>query len=86
MYSIIPVIQSNFKNSAMNLVLTKVELINIKDYLKQQEIIHGYHEGKTNQRGINECYLSLSNRYFWPRMRESVIKYINEFTICSQIV
>lgn len=84
MYSIIPVIQRNFKNSAMNLVLTKVELLNIKDYLKQQEIIRGYHEGKTNHRGINECYLSLSNRYFWPRMKESVIKYINECTICGQ--
>lgn len=84
MYSIIPVIQNNFKNSAMNLVLTKVELLNIKDYLKQQEIIRGYHEGKTNHRGINECYLSLSNRYFWPRMRESITKYINECTICGQ--
>ncbi|CAB3262530.1 unnamed protein product [Arctia plantaginis] len=39
MYKIIPIIQENFKSSAMKLVLTKVELENIKEFLKQQEII-----------------------------------------------
>lgn len=84
MYSIIPVIQSNFKNSSMNLVLTKVELENIKDYLRQQEIIQKYHEGKTNHRGITECYLALSNRYYWPKMKDHITKYINECNICGQ--
>lgn len=84
MYSIIPIIQSNFKNSSMNLILTKVELENVKDYLKQQEIIQKYHEGKTNHRGINECYLALSNRYYWPKMKDHITKYINECNICGQ--
>lgn len=70
MYSIIPIIQNHFKSSSMNLVLTKVELENVKEYLRQQEIIQKYHEGKTNHRGINECYLALSRRYFWPKMKE----------------
>lgn len=84
MYKIIPIIQQNFKSSAMNLVLTKVELENIKEYLRQQEIIKKYHEGKTNHRGITECYLALSSRYFWPKMKEGITKYINECSICGQ--
>lgn len=84
MYSIIPVIQSTFKNSAMSLVLTKRELENVREYLKQQDIISKYHDGKTNHRGINECYLALSHKYYWPKMREHITKFINDCTICGQ--
>lgn len=56
---------------------------NVKEYLRQQ-IIRNYHEGKTNHRGINECYLSLSVRYYWPRMKDHVTKFINDCTICGQ--
>ncbi|CAK1595436.1 unnamed protein product [Parnassius mnemosyne] len=72
------------RSSSMNLVLTKVEVENIKEYLQQQEIIKNYHEGKTNHRGINESFLALSKRYYWPKMREHITKYINECTICGQ--
>lgn len=84
MYEIIPIIQNKFKSSSMDLVLTKVELENVKDYLKQQEIIRKYHEGKTNHRGINECYTSLSNKFYWPKMKEHITKYINECDVCGQ--
>lgn len=84
MYSVIPILQRNFRNSSMNLVLAKTELEDVKEYLRQQEIIKHYHEGKTNHRGINECYLSLSRRYYWPKMKEEITKYINECTICGQ--
>lgn len=84
MYKVIPIIQKTFKYSAMNLVLAKNELENIREYLRQQEIINKYHDGKTNHRGINECYLALSNKYFWPKMREHVTKFINECTVCGQ--
>lgn len=84
MYKIIPIIQDKFKSSAMNLVLTKVELENVKEYLRQQEIIQKYHEGKTNHRGINECFLALSAKYYWPKMREHITKYINECSTCGQ--
>lgn len=84
MYKIIPIIQEKFKSSAMNIVLTKIELENVKEYLRQQEIIKNYHEGKTNHRGITECFLALSHRYYWPKMKESVTKYINECNICGQ--
>lgn len=83
-YSIIPILQNHFKNSAMQLVVTKTELENVKNYLNQQEIIRKYHEGKTNHRGITECYLALSKRYYWPKMKESVIEYINECSLCGQ--
>lgn len=85
MYQIIPIIQDKFKNSAMNLILTKKEIENVKEYLRQQEIIKKYHEGKTNHRGINECSLALSHRYYWPKMKESIAKYINECSICGQV-
>lgn len=84
MYDIIPIIQDNFKSSAMNLVLCKSELENVKEYLRQQDIIRHYHDGKTNHRGINECHLALSHKYYWPKMRDHITKYINECTTCGQ--
>lgn len=84
MYNIVPIIQRTFKNSSMNLFVTKRELENVREYLKQQEIINKYHDGKTNHRGINECYLALSHKYFWPKMREQITKFINECVICGQ--
>lgn len=84
MYKIIPIIQEQFKSSTMNLVLAKTELENVKEYLRQQEIIKHYHDGKTNHRGINECYLALSHRYYWPKMRDEITKFINTCTICGQ--
>lgn len=83
MYNIVPIIQRTFKNSSINLILVKRELQNISDYLNQQDIISKYHEGKTNHRGINETYLSLSQKYFWPKLKESITKYINDCTICG---
>nr|WPN07710.1 ORF3 [Ectropis grisescens TED virus] len=84
MSEIVPILQNKFRSSAMKLVLTEIELENVKEYLQQQDIIKKYHEGKTNHRGITECFLSLSRRYFWPRMKETVTKYINECSICGQ--
>lgn len=84
LYQIIPILQEKFRNSAMDLVFTKIELENINDYLKQQDIIKKYHEGKTNHRGISECYLALSSKYFWPKMKDCIAKFINECSICGQ--
>lgn len=85
MYKIIPIIQNAFKSSAMNLILTKTEVENVKEYLRQQDIIRKYHEGKTNHRGINECYLALTRKYYWPKMRDHITKYIHECSICGQV-
>lgn len=84
MYEIIPIIQNQFRSSTMYLMLSKVELENVKDYLRQQEIIHNYHDGKTNHRGITECYLALSRKFYWPKMKEHVTKFINDCTTCGQ--
>ncbi|CAK1553068.1 unnamed protein product [Leptosia nina] len=83
-YDIIPIIQDKFKSSAMNLVLCKYEVENVKEYLRQQEILKHYHDGKTNHRGINECHLALSRRYYWPKMKDDITKFINSCTICGQ--
>lgn len=84
MYDIIPIIQDSFRSTSMNLILAKVEVENVKEYLQQQKIINNYHDGKTNHRGINECFLSLSKKYYWPKMREHITKIINNCTICGQ--
>lgn len=84
MFKIIPIIQDKFKSSSMNLILCKSELENVKDYLHQQDIIHHHHDGKTNHRGINECYLALSRKYYWPKMKDQITKFINECTVCGQ--
>jgi hypothetical protein len=84
MYQIIPIIQDKFKSSSLNLMLSKVELENVKEYLRQQEIIQHYHEGITNHRGITECYLALSRKYYWPKLKNDISKFINECIICGQ--
>lgn len=84
MYSIVPIIQNTFKNSSMKLVLVKSEIENVNNLERQQELIRKYHEGKTNHRGISESYLALSHRYFWPKMRDSISKYINDCIVCGQ--
>lgn len=84
MLEIVPIIQDTFKNSSMNLVMVKSEIKNVTGYLNQQEIIHRYHDGKTNHRGISETCLALSRMYFWPKLRDSVAKFINECTVCGQ--
>lgn len=84
MYKIIPIIQNKFKSLSMNIIFTKVELENVKEYFRQQEIIKRYHEGKTNHRGITETYLALSVKYFWPKMKDSISVYIKECHLCGQ--
>lgn len=84
MYDIVPILQRTLKNAAVNLVLVKNEIQDICDFLNQQDIISKYHEGKTNHRGINETYLALSQRYFWPKLKESITKYINHCDICNR--
>lgn len=84
MYEIVPILQNSLKNNAVNLVLVKKEIQDICDFLNQQDIISKYHEGKTNHRGINETHLALSERYFWPKLKDSIAKYINQCDICNR--
>ena len=43
----------------------------------QIESILNYHEGKTNHRGIQETYLKLKNRFYWPKMYNDIQRFIN---------
>lgn len=38
-YNIIPIIQDRFESSAVNLLLAKTGVENVKEYLRQQEIV-----------------------------------------------
>lgn len=82
-YTIVPIIQRAFMSSAMDVVLVKRELENLTSPLSQQSIVKKYHEGKTNHRGINETLLSLSQRYFWPKMRDTITKFISTCNTCN---
>lgn len=57
----------------------------LKDILEENErkaIIQKHHEGVTNHRGIDECHLRLKRDFYWPNMRETIQKYINNCEIC----
>lgn len=83
-YDVVPILQRTFQNASLNLILVKREVQDISDYLNQQDIISKYHEGKTNHRGINETYLSLSQNYFWPKLKENITSFINQCSICNR--
>lgn len=57
MYTIIPIIQNKFQTSSMYLILTQMELDNVKYYLRHQEITCNYHVGNTNHNSITEFAL-----------------------------
>lgn len=83
MYDIVSTIQRLFNSSVNNIFLVKRELRNVTIPQEQTSIIRNYHEGKTNHRGTNETFMSLSQHYFWPKMRESISKYISDCEVCS---
>lgn len=84
MNSIATIIQNTFQNSSLNLIFSKYELENVTSATTQENITCKYHIGKTNHRGINECHQSLSQKYYWPKMKESISNIINLCIICKQ--
>lgn len=45
---------------------------------EQKSLITNYHEGKTYHRGINESYLQVRRKYYWPSMLRDITSNINE--------
>lgn len=58
------------------------KLPDILDENKQINIIKNYHNGLTNHRGIDETHWTLKRSYYWPNMRQSIQKFINNCEVC----
>lgn len=70
-----------FRN--LNITLYTQILDDIAGEDDQLEFIKIYHEGKTNHRGIDVTYRTLSARYYFPKMLEKVNRHINNWELCQ---
>lgn len=82
-YQFCEIVRKTFKWPQYKFICTKRKLIDVApdDIL---DTVQKYHEGKTNHRGINETEQRIKNLYYWPNMRGSIQKYINECDICQR--
>lgn len=46
--------------------------------------IQRFHEGKSNHRGLDETYLRMKQKYYYPNLKEHIQKYLEECAICKQ--
>ena len=76
------VLQKHFKNSELKLYKCTKKLEDVEDPEEQLTILERYHSGKTNHRGIEETYNRLKDKYFWPKLQQSIENYINECDAC----
>lgn len=77
------VIQETFKNSSFKFVQSNTLLEDVKIQEEQEDKIRYHHETKTCHRGINETELALKRKYYWPKMRQDIERYINNCDICQ---
>ena len=67
----------SYKFTRCNQFLTDVDKNDVN------EIINKYHTSKTNHRGINETHDKIKSIYYWPNMKNTIQKFINECEICQ---
>lgn len=77
------VIRKTFSYPSYNFQKCNNVLLDVTTEDDIKEVILKYHEGKTNHRGIEETEQNLKKTYYWPNMRKSIQKYINECEICK---
>lgn len=52
---------------------------------RQIELILKYHTGLTNHRGLDETEKQLKQKYYWPNIRTSVQKVLNNCSQCAVV-
>ena len=72
----------DFVKGSYHIIKCECLLEDVESSETQLENILNYHEGKTNHRGIQETYLKLKNKYYWPKMYNNIQKFINNCEIC----
>ncbi|KAF2897929.1 hypothetical protein ILUMI_08244 [Ignelater luminosus] len=68
----------------LNVTLYTQLLDDISQENDQYDLIKIYHEGKTNHRGIDVTYKTLSAKYYFPKMHEMINRYINNCETCQK--
>lgn len=69
-------------NNTVNIIICTKYHKDILDEEKQNDIIAEYHN--ESHTGINETYAKLRSQYFWPNMKDMIIKEINSCDLCLQ--
>ena len=66
------ILMKNFVKESYNIIKCEYILEDVESLETRLESVLNYHEGKTNHRGIQETYLKLKNKYYWPKMYNDI--------------
>lgn len=69
-------------NPSARLILSSIYLTDVTNPEQQKEIISNYHQN--NHNGIVETYNHIKQKYYWPKLRDSITHLINNCEICLQ--
>lgn len=81
---LIEICKNNYQFSNLKVVRSTKICEDINNLAKEMELIIDTHRN-SNHRGINENYKKLKRKYFFPKMKEKIIKYINSCELCQLI-
>ena len=76
------ILNKHFSFSEINLTKYTKAIVDVEEISDQTEIIQKYHSGTTNHRGISETLEHLKRHYYWPNMKQSIQKIINNCEVC----
>lgn len=76
------IVQSHFNSSEIDITKYTKRLIDVQSESEQKDLISKYHESVTNHRGIDETYEKLKRQYYWPNLKISIQKIINNCETC----
>lgn len=76
------IVMNNFTSSEIDITSYTKRLIDVLNETDQIELISKYHQGCTNHRGIDETYERIKREYYWPNLRTSIQKIINNCELC----
>jgi len=76
------ILMKDFVKGSYHTIKCECLLEDVESRETQLENVLNYHEDKTNHRGIQETYLKLKNKYYWPKIYNDIQRYINNCEIC----
>lgn len=71
-----------FTHSDINMCRFTKLLTDVPQTTNQTKLIERYHTGSTNHRGIDETYERLKREFYWPNLKLSIQKFINNCEVC----
>lgn len=76
------ILATNFTHSNINMTRFTTLLTDVTRETERVNLIAKHHLGTTNHRGINETYEHLKRNFYWPNLKTSIQKYINNCETC----